>query len=56
MVPPQQPLPVKGRKRKLVNDKAKEITDPFILEELKEKEKAKAKAKTPKKDKKLERE
>ena len=34
-----QPLPAKtGRRKKAINDKAKEITDAAVLQEMKEKE------------------
>ena len=52
-----QSLPAKtGRRKKAINDKAKEITDAAVLQEMKEKKQADADAKKMKEEKKLERE
>lgn len=48
-----QPLPPKtGRRRKAINDKAREITDDAVLQELKDKEQADADARKMKEEKK----
>ena len=52
-----QPQPAKtGRRKRAINNKAKEITDAAVLQEMKEKEQAAADAKKMKEEKKLERE
>ena len=52
-----QPQPAKtGRRKKAINNKATEITDAAVLQEMKEKEQAAADAKKMKEEKKLERE
>ena len=47
-----QPLPAKtGRRKKAINDKAKEITDAAVLQEMKEKEQPDVDAKIMKEEK-----
>lgn len=47
-----QPLPAKtGRRKKAINDKAKEITDAVVLQEMKEKEQPDVDAKIMKEEK-----
>ena len=50
------PQPKTGRRKKAINDKAKEITGATVLQEMKEKEQAAAAAQKMKEEKKLERE
>ena len=55
VLPPHLPATT-GRRKKAINDKAKEITDAAVLQELKEKEQTAADAKKMKKEIKMERE
>jgi hypothetical protein len=56
LVLPQQMPSKTGRRKKGINQKAKEITDPIVLQEMKEKEQADNDAKRKQKEQKLERE
>ena len=55
LVLPQHLPATTGRRKKAINDKAKEITDAAVLQELKEKEQTAADAKKMKKEIKMER-
>ena len=53
---PQPPPPKTSQRKKAVNHKATEITDPAVLQELKDKQLAAAEAKKKKEEKKFGRE
>ena len=53
---PQPPPPETSQRKKAVNHEATKITDPAVLQELKDKQLAAAEAKKEKEEKKLERE